>query len=87
MANRENPVYPSPWNKWFPYEPIPSTPQIAPYRVHLLVSLRSLRLPASDLLASALRVGCLVAAIELHSLGRRPCDCVLRLGGRCDCDW
>uniref|UniRef100_A0A7S2ANL6 Uncharacterized protein n=1 Tax=Alexandrium andersonii TaxID=327968 RepID=A0A7S2ANL6_9DINO len=35
MANRENPVYPSPWNKWFPYEPIPSTPKIGPYRVHL----------------------------------------------------
>mmetsp|Transcript_47525 Transcript_47525/g.95882 ORF Transcript_47525/g.95882 Transcript_47525/m.95882 type:complete len:159 (+) Transcript_47525:98-574(+) len=33
-ANRENPVYPSPWNKWFPYEPVPSTPKIGPYRVH-----------------------------------------------------
>eukprot|EP00969_Alexandrium_andersonii_P043085 1890118-Alexandrium_andersonii.AAC.1 len=35
-----------------------------------LVSLRSLRLPASGSLASALRVGCSVAAIELHLLGR-----------------
>eukprot|EP00429_Kryptoperidinium_foliaceum_P086354 CAMPEP_0176198622 /NCGR_PEP_ID=MMETSP0121_2-20121125/8146_1 /TAXON_ID=160619 /ORGANISM="Kryptoperidinium foliaceum, Strain CCMP 1326" /LENGTH=159 /DNA_ID=CAMNT_0017537475 /DNA_START=165 /DNA_END=644 /DNA_ORIENTATION=- len=32
-AKRANPVYPSPWNKWFPYEPVPSTPQIGPYRV------------------------------------------------------
>mmetsp|Transcript_70674 Transcript_70674/g.207337 ORF Transcript_70674/g.207337 Transcript_70674/m.207337 type:complete len:155 (+) Transcript_70674:71-535(+) len=31
-ANRTNPVYPSPWNKWFPHEPVPSTPQIGPYK-------------------------------------------------------
>eukprot|EP00928_Gymnodinium_smaydae_P002769 TRINITY_DN109_c0_g2_i4.p1 TRINITY_DN109_c0_g2~~TRINITY_DN109_c0_g2_i4.p1 ORF type:complete len:171 (-),score=17.99 TRINITY_DN109_c0_g2_i4:116-559(-) len=29
---RSNPVYPSPWNKWFPHEPIPSTPQLGPYK-------------------------------------------------------
>eukprot|EP00408_Alexandrium_pacificum_P020250 CAMPEP_0171185248 /NCGR_PEP_ID=MMETSP0790-20130122/16204_1 /TAXON_ID=2925 /ORGANISM="Alexandrium catenella, Strain OF101" /LENGTH=81 /DNA_ID=CAMNT_0011650265 /DNA_START=17 /DNA_END=259 /DNA_ORIENTATION=+ len=34
LATRENPVYPSPWNKWFPHEPVPSTPKIGPYRVH-----------------------------------------------------
>jgi len=29
---RMNPVYPSPWNKWFPHEPVPSTPRIGPYK-------------------------------------------------------
>mmetsp|Transcript_164625 Transcript_164625/g.400200 ORF Transcript_164625/g.400200 Transcript_164625/m.400200 type:complete len:157 (+) Transcript_164625:63-533(+) len=33
FADRANPVYPSPWNKWFPYEPVPSTPKLGPYRV------------------------------------------------------
>merc|ERR1719401_840022 len=27
-----NPVHPSPWNKWFPHEPVPSTPQVGPYK-------------------------------------------------------
>mmetsp|Transcript_44359 Transcript_44359/g.126606 ORF Transcript_44359/g.126606 Transcript_44359/m.126606 type:complete len:158 (-) Transcript_44359:40-513(-) len=34
-AERANPVYPSPWNKWFPYEPVPSTPKIGPYPLKL----------------------------------------------------
>uniref|UniRef100_A0A7S4QX26 Iron-binding zinc finger CDGSH type domain-containing protein n=1 Tax=Alexandrium monilatum TaxID=311494 RepID=A0A7S4QX26_9DINO len=34
-AARANPVYPSPWNKWFPHEPVPSTPKVGPYRVRL----------------------------------------------------
>jgi len=38
IDGRENPVYPSPWNKWFPYEPIPSTPKIGPYYVHCSAS-------------------------------------------------
>eukprot|EP00811_Abedinium_folium_P016374 NODE_25315_length_591_cov_6.793103.p1 GENE.NODE_25315_length_591_cov_6.793103~~NODE_25315_length_591_cov_6.793103.p1 ORF type:complete len:159 (-),score=11.75 NODE_25315_length_591_cov_6.793103:114-554(-) len=28
---RQNPVYPSPWNRWFPHEPVPSTPKVGPY--------------------------------------------------------
>mmetsp|Transcript_119454 Transcript_119454/g.254915 ORF Transcript_119454/g.254915 Transcript_119454/m.254915 type:complete len:157 (+) Transcript_119454:55-525(+) len=35
-TNRMNPVYPSPWNKWFPHEPIPSTAQIGPHRLKLM---------------------------------------------------
>jgi len=27
------PRFPSPWHKWFPYEPIPCSPQLAPYTV------------------------------------------------------
>jgi len=27
------PRLPSPWNKWFPYEPVPCSPQLAPYQV------------------------------------------------------
>merc|ERR1719198_161928 len=26
------PRYPSPWNKWFPYEPIPCSPKLGPYK-------------------------------------------------------
>lgn len=33
IKGRNNPVYPTPWNKWFPFEPIASTPQIGPYQV------------------------------------------------------
>lgn len=29
------PRYFSPWNKWFPYEPVPCSPQLKPYKVHL----------------------------------------------------
>eukprot|EP00747_Dinoflagellata_sp_TGD_P118142 gnl/TRDRNA2_/TRDRNA2_172750_c0_seq1.p1 gnl/TRDRNA2_/TRDRNA2_172750_c0~~gnl/TRDRNA2_/TRDRNA2_172750_c0_seq1.p1 ORF type:complete len:175 (+),score=15.71 gnl/TRDRNA2_/TRDRNA2_172750_c0_seq1:138-662(+) len=29
----ENPVYLSPWNKWFPYEPVPASPKMGPYIV------------------------------------------------------
>jgi len=32
---RHNPTYRSPWNKWFPYEPVPSTPKMGPYKVHV----------------------------------------------------
>eukprot|EP00971_Amphidinium_carterae_P139598 2765793-Amphidinium_carterae.2 len=32
-ADRKNPVYPSLWNKWFPHEPVASSPQIWPYLV------------------------------------------------------
>ena len=38
VPGRQNPVYPSPWNKWFPYEPVPSTPKIGPYYVHCSAS-------------------------------------------------
>eukprot|EP00969_Alexandrium_andersonii_P313329 13843590-Alexandrium_andersonii.AAC.2 len=68
----------------------PEHPELTTRVAHVfqsLSALRSLRLLAGDSLAIALRVGCSVAAIELHMLGCRPCDCVLRLGGRCDCDW
>merc|ERR1712000_625801 len=34
-AQRTNPTYPTPWNKWFPYEPVPSTPQFTPYKVQV----------------------------------------------------
>jgi hypothetical protein len=27
------PRLPSPWNKWFPYEPVPCSPQLHPYKV------------------------------------------------------
>mmetsp|Transcript_2846 Transcript_2846/g.7375 ORF Transcript_2846/g.7375 Transcript_2846/m.7375 type:complete len:159 (-) Transcript_2846:75-551(-) len=33
FEGRQNPVYPTTWNKWFPYEPVPSTPKIGPYQV------------------------------------------------------
>mmetsp|Transcript_2844 Transcript_2844/g.7370 ORF Transcript_2844/g.7370 Transcript_2844/m.7370 type:complete len:160 (-) Transcript_2844:107-586(-) len=33
FEGRQNPVYPTTWNKWFPHEPIPSTPKIGPYQV------------------------------------------------------
>eukprot|EP00927_Polykrikos_kofoidii_P011455 TRINITY_DN1486_c0_g1_i3.p1 TRINITY_DN1486_c0_g1~~TRINITY_DN1486_c0_g1_i3.p1 ORF type:complete len:171 (-),score=8.54 TRINITY_DN1486_c0_g1_i3:105-581(-) len=36
FSQRSNPVYPSPWNKWFPHEPIPSTPQVGPYKVKVV---------------------------------------------------
>eukprot|EP00747_Dinoflagellata_sp_TGD_P087977 gnl/TRDRNA2_/TRDRNA2_163836_c0_seq1.p1 gnl/TRDRNA2_/TRDRNA2_163836_c0~~gnl/TRDRNA2_/TRDRNA2_163836_c0_seq1.p1 ORF type:complete len:165 (+),score=16.48 gnl/TRDRNA2_/TRDRNA2_163836_c0_seq1:114-608(+) len=26
----------SPWNKWFPYEPVPCSPQLAPYQVKVV---------------------------------------------------
>mmetsp|Transcript_60394 Transcript_60394/g.143970 ORF Transcript_60394/g.143970 Transcript_60394/m.143970 type:complete len:162 (+) Transcript_60394:125-610(+) len=32
-ASRTNPVYPSLWNKWFPHEPVPSSPKVGPYKV------------------------------------------------------
>mmetsp|Transcript_34377 Transcript_34377/g.67703 ORF Transcript_34377/g.67703 Transcript_34377/m.67703 type:complete len:173 (-) Transcript_34377:58-576(-) len=31
--NNGAPRMPSPWNKWFPYEPVPCTPQLSPVRV------------------------------------------------------
>eukprot|EP00448_Togula_jolla_P020211 CAMPEP_0170589460 /NCGR_PEP_ID=MMETSP0224-20130122/11361_1 /TAXON_ID=285029 /ORGANISM="Togula jolla, Strain CCCM 725" /LENGTH=170 /DNA_ID=CAMNT_0010913217 /DNA_START=119 /DNA_END=632 /DNA_ORIENTATION=- len=36
FSTRSNPVYESPWNKWFPYEPIPSTPKIGPYHTPVI---------------------------------------------------
>lgn len=29
------PQYYSPWNKWFPYEPVPRSPRLAPYKVEV----------------------------------------------------
>merc|ERR1719487_539513 len=31
--NNGAPRYPSPWNKWFPYDPVPCSPQMSPYKV------------------------------------------------------
>merc|ERR1712038_426980 len=32
--NNGAPRLPSPWNKWFPYEPVPCTPRFLPYKVY-----------------------------------------------------